>query len=327
MNKLVSSGSNNFLGSKNSLEKTMLRYNTKSWWKHIFKLHTGDTLITLLPNILLVVLFSLVVVYYNSAIMPGQLKYTATLHSLFGFVISLLLVFRTNTAYDRWWEGRRVWGALVNTSRNMALKCHSYLDVDHNIRETLAYDISNFAEVLKNHLRGHIDISVYQVDHSPSLAAEQLFVDITELNKQGFLTEVQVLILNTELSSFLDITGACERIKNTPIPFSYHVFIKKFVFCYIVSMPFVFASEFRYWTPLITGFMFYVLASLETLAEEVENPFGTDTNDLPVDDLVILIKKNVYEILVGYSIMRGQLLKFHSNKLFDAYSICVWVQI
>jgi putative membrane protein len=278
----------------------MLRYNTKSWWKLIFQFHEGDTLRTLLPNILIVALFSLLVVYSDKGIMPGYLKYTATVHNLFGFVISLLLVFRTNTAYDRWWEGRRFWGSLVNTSRNIALKSHSYLDSQDPIRETIAYDISNFAEVLKNHLRGHANNSNQHVGHTPSLAAEQLFMDITDLNRQGYLTEVQFLTLNTDITVLSDICGGCERIKNTPIPFSYHVFIKKFVFFYIISMPFVFAPEFGYWTILITSFMLYVLASLEILAEEIENPFGFDTNDLPLDELAAMIKKNTHEILINY---------------------------
>jgi putative membrane protein len=277
----------------------MLRYNTKSWWKLIFQFHEGDTLRTLLPNILIVASFSLSVVYFNSAIFPGYLKYTPTVHNLFGFVISLLLVFRTNTAYDRWWEGRRFWGSLINTSRNIALKCHSCLDPRDSIRETLAFDIVNFAETLKNHLRGNTRHSTNHVTHAPSLAAEQLFVNVTELNKQGYITEVQFLTLNTDITLLSDICGGCERIKNTPIPFSYHVFIKKFVFFYIISMPFVFAPEFGYWTVLVTSFMFYVLASLEILAEEIENPFGFDTNDLPLDELTALIKKNVYEILTG----------------------------
>lgn len=278
----------------------MLRYDTKSWWKLIFQFHEGDTLRTLLPNILIVALFSLAVVYFNSGIMPGYLKYTATVHNLFGFVISLLLVFRTNTAYDRWWEGRRFWGSLVNTSRNIALKCHSYLDAQDSIRETIAFDIYNFAEALKNQLRGHAKTSQARASHTPSLAAEQLLVDVTDLNRQGYLTEVQFLTLNTDITALLDICGGCERIKNTPIPFSYHVFIKKFVFFYIISMPFVFAPEFGYWTVLVTSFMFYVLASLEILAEEIENPFGSDTNDLPLDELTAMIRKNVDDILIGF---------------------------
>lgn len=278
----------------------MLKYNTKSWWRLIFRFHEGDTFRTLLPNISILAVFTLLVVYYDSVLAPGQLKYTPTVHNLFGFVISLLLVFRTNTAYDRWWEGRRLWGSLVNSSRNIALKFHSYLDSEHMIRETLAYDITHFSEVLKNQLRGHSDTSATHVGHPPSLAAGQLFIDVADLNRHGYLSDAQILILNNDITSLSDISGACERIKNTPIPFSYHVFIKKFVFCYIISMPFVFASEFGYWTPLITSFMFYVLASLETLAEEVENPFGTDANDLPIDELCSIIKRDAYEILLRY---------------------------
>jgi putative membrane protein len=292
----------------------MLRYDTKAWWKLIFQFHEGDTLRTLLPNISVVALFSLLVVYFNSGIMPGYLKYTATVHNLFGFVISLLLVFRTNTAYDRWWEGRRLWGSLVNTSRNIALKCHSYLSSDDSIRETIAFDISYFAEVLKNHLRGYATDTPYPVGHAPSLAAEQLFMDISDLNRQEVITEVQFLTLNGDLSALSDICGACERIKRTPIPFSYHVFIKKFVFFYIISMPFVFAPEFGYWTILVTSFMFYVLASLETLAEEIENPFGVDTNDLPLDELCTLIKKNAYEILIDYPVHKGAVVMASSSK-------------
>jgi putative membrane protein len=278
----------------------MRRYNTRSWWKLIFQFHEGDTLRTLLPNIVIVASFSLVVVYFNAGIAPGFLKYTPTIHSLFGFVISLLLVFRTNTAYDRWWEGRRFWGTLVNTSRNIALKCHSYLDVRDPLRETIAFDISNFAEILKNHLRGHPNSTSHHGGHGPSLAAGQLFMDITDLNRRGYITDVEFLTLNTDITSLSDICGGCERIKNTPIPFSYHVFIKKFVFSYIMTMPFVFAPEFGYWTIAVTSFMFYVLASLEILAEEIENPFGDDTNDLPLDELVVLIRKNARSILIGY---------------------------
>lgn len=232
--------------------------------------------------------------------MPGHLNYTTAIHNLFGVVISLLLVFRTNTAYDRWWEGRRLWGSLINTSRNIALKCNAYLEINDIARARIACDISNFAEVLKNHLQGRIDSSANPVGHPPSAALEPLFMDISELNRQGFISEVQILTLNGDITALSDICGSCERIKNTPIPYSYHVFIKKFVFSYIASMPFVFAPEFGYWTSLIAGFMFYVLASLEILAEEIENPFGVDTNDLPLEDLCVIIKNNVYEIMVHY---------------------------
>ena len=94
----------------------------------------------------------------------------------------------------------------------------------------------------------------------------------------------------------LDITGACERIKNTPIPFSYNSFIKKFIFMYVISLPFGAITSFGYATIFVVAFMFYILASLELIAEEIEDPFGRDANDLPTDNLCETIKENLIQI-------------------------------
>src|SRR5690606_29569437 len=99
-----------------------------------------------------------------------------------------------------------------------------------------------------------------------------------------------------DLNAFTDICGACERIKKTPIPYTYNIFIKKFIFAYIITLPFAFVS-FGYWVAGITAFVFYVLASLEMIAEEIEDPFGRDANDLPTDDLAETIRKNVFQII------------------------------
>jgi putative membrane protein len=104
-------------------------------------------------------------------------------------------------------------------------------------------------------------------------------------------------MLNPELTSFLDITGACERIKNTPIPYSYSVFIKKFLFFYILSLPLGFPLTLGYFTIPVVAFISYVLGSLEMIAEEIEDPFGKDENDLPMHKMADNIRKNVNDIL------------------------------
>jgi putative membrane protein len=109
----------------------------------------------------------------------------------------------------------------------------------------------------------------------------------------------QLLFLNNELQSFTDVCGACERIKNTPIPYSYSAFIKKFIFIYILSMPIGFAFSLGLFTIPVTTFLFYVLASLELIAEEIEDPFGKDSNDLPMVKMAENIKKNVNDIFGG----------------------------
>lgn len=114
--------------------------------------------------------------------------------------------------------------------------------------------------------------------------------------KEGVITGDQFIILNEELRSFTDICGACERIKNTPIPYSYSAFIKKFIFIYVITMPFGFAINLGYYTIPVTTFIFYVLASLEVIAEEIEDPFGKDSNDLPMHKIAENIKNNVEDI-------------------------------
>ena len=120
---------------------------------------------------------------------------------------------------------------------------------------------------------------------------------IHQLYKQQKISGEQLLLLNTEITSFLDICGACERIKNTPIPYSYSSFIKKFVFIYSVTLPVGYVFSLHYLVIPVVVFIFYVLASLELIAEEIEEPFGKDTNDLPMGRMSETIQKNTIEIL------------------------------
>ena len=102
-----------------------------------------------------------------------------------------------------------------------------------------------------------------------------------------------MLILNNEVQQWMEICGACERIRNTPIPFSYSVFLKKFIFFYVMTLPIAYAPVLGFYSIPIVVFIFYVLASLELIAEEIEDPFGDDPNDLPLDNISKNIRKNV----------------------------------
>jgi putative membrane protein len=232
------------------------------------------------------------------------------MHTLLSFVISMLLVFRTNTAYDRWWEGRKLWGALVNNSRNLAIKLHAmlgYEDAPH--RSFFMKTIPMYASVLQHHLHAestrlaldeHEHPELTSLDsnrHLPNQVASLLFQRVNRLYEEGKIKGDQLIILNNELQSFTEICGACERIKNTPIPFSYSVFLKKFIFFYVMTLPFSFVISLGYLAIPVVAFIFYVLASLELIAEEIEDPFGRDENDLPMVKMAANIKKHVGEIL------------------------------
>ena len=226
----------------------------------------------------------------------------SVMYSVLGFVISLLLVFRTNTAYERWWEGRKLWGALVNSSRNLAIKLKTALPEDESDFYKKAIPLYAFS--LRKHLQEHheeidgiesLEIN-YGTKHLPNAVAKKVWEKINDSHRHGILNEGQMITLNADWQQWTDICGACERIKKTPIPFSYSAFLKKFLFFYTMLMPFAYVGNLGYLVVPLVIFIFYVLASIELIAEEIENPFGNDANDLPLDRLCAVIKDSVEEI-------------------------------
>ena len=282
----------------------MINYNPKEWFRFIFTFHRADTLRELFPLILAVGAYAgavdlLLIHVFN---LQDSLIFTKItyIHSTIGFLFSLLLAFRINSAYDRWWEGRKLWGSLTNNSRNLAIKLKYLANADDIA--FFNYTIPLFARVLKNSLREHYhpEPQAYiQIDpnkHVPNQVASAIIGSVYALNKSGKITPEQLLSMNDEITSFTDICGACERIKKTPIPFSYSVFIKKFIFTYIMTLPFAWVFEIGIYVVPFVCFILFVFASIELIAEEIENPFGTDANDLPLNTICENIQTHVGEI-------------------------------
>ena len=286
----------------------MVSYNTKDWFTFIFKFHKADTFRTLFPLMISIGLYAGIIGYLEVEVWKltdkSYVKNITIMHGMLGFVISLLLAYRINSAYDRWWEGRKLWGALVNNSRNLAIKL-SVILTEENDRKFFRKLIPSYASILNKHLKDE-EISKELFDdltliehhnHKPNQVAKILFHKVNDLYNAKKISGNQLIIINAELQSFTDICGACERIKNTPIPYSYSAFIKKFIFFYVMTLPFGYAFSLGYYVAPVVVFIFYVLASLELISEEIEDPFGKDENDLPTKKISENIKKNIEEIL------------------------------
>ncbi|MBP6431495.1 MAG: hypothetical protein KA319_07000 [Ferruginibacter sp.] len=291
----------------------MLEYNPKDWLTFIFRFHKSDTIRQLLPMIILIAIYAAGIAYleitYWKLSETSHLKNITLMHGILSFVISMLLVFRTNTAYDRWWEGRKLWGSLVNNSRNLAIKLSAYLPKeDAENRLFFKKIIPAYAYALKNHLSHEstrtelfddelLNKKIQHDKHVPNQVALMIIKRVEKLYQEKKITNEHLIVLNSELQSLTDVCGACERIKNTPIPYSYSAFIKKFIFFYVMTLPFGYVFSLGYYVIPVVCFIFYVLASLELIAEEIEDPFGGDSNDLPTTKIAANIHKHVYEIL------------------------------
>lgn len=287
----------------------MIKYNPKSWFALIFALDKSDTMRILWKEMVYIGLLAVAIAYVEINYFP-DVKAMANLnivYSLVGFVISLLLVFRTNTAYDRWWEGRKKWGELINDSRNLAVKLHSmHLGEENNA--FFSRMISNFAVAAKDHLKNGVKFEnlnlkdeeialLHKLNHGPVAIAELMYERLNQLKKSGIISWEDYIVLDKNLNNFIGMIGACERIRNTPIPYSYSLFIKKFIFLYTGTLPVAFVGILGYYSVAVTVLVFYVLVSMEILAEEIEDPFGLDDNDLPTEEMSQRIKVNVMRIL------------------------------
>jgi len=292
----------------------MVNYNPKVWFSLIFHAYSRGVMRTLTPALIFMTIFAAGICYLLLDVLrfhESDFHTTISMHSLLGIVLGLFLVFRTNSSYDRWWEGRKLWGSMVNNTRNLAHKLNAFLDADDTEnRRWFAIMIPNYVFAVKEHLRKGTKLSeldavsesfiedLKDVKHIPNRLSSMMYTRINELYKGNRISGDQLFLVDKELKEFSDILGACERIKNTPIPYNYSMYIKQFMFIYLITLPLAFVTTSGYITVPIVTLVTFVLLSVELIAEEIEDPFGRDINDLPTDELSEKILDNVKEIFV-----------------------------
>lgn len=306
----------------------MIQYDSRLWFSFLFKFSTGQ-LRRLLPSMALMAGFTTLVCYFDLVSGYYKLEMPLTVHTLLGVVLGLVLVFRTNTAYERWWEGRRLFGALVNASRNLALKLDVFLPKEANaLREQFASLISAYAMLIPKHLRDALQspdlmalpyaerARVQTAAHLPLAVIKLTLEKVQWLRAENHITIEQFLTLSQNINELVDTLGGMERIKKTPIPFSYAMLIKRFIAAYVFSLPFGLVRDFGWAAVAIVPFTFYVMVGIEVIAESIENPFGTDKDDLPTEDIAQNISRNVKEILNS---ARGDAVREKiEGEIFDA---------
>ncbi|MFZ9982409.1 MAG: bestrophin family protein [Cyclobacteriaceae bacterium] len=280
------------------------------WFAIIFDFHRTKTLKRLSYSMVLVGLYAFTVDYIESEMLHVDFKPPSYVFSMLGIVLGILLVFRTNTAYDRWWEGRKLVSKLGYTWKNVAIKLNAFLpETDYENRKYFSAMISNHSYSLKESLRDSIKPeelieaepgllnNLTRIYHIPNFFLTKVCFRFNQLYKTGVITDMQFLEISKHIDDISEVVSSCERIHSSPIPFSYAIHLKKFLFAFVLILPFGFIHDLGYWSALIVMLIFYAMVGLDVIGEEIEDPFGQDENDLPFDSLCYSIKKNVNEIL------------------------------
>jgi ion channel-forming bestrophin family protein len=288
----------------------MIIYQSGNWLALIRQFHQSDTIKDLGGKLVIVALyvtaFAIIDLHFLKERPPVNPSYLSTM----GILLSLLVAFRTNKAYDRFWEGRTLWGSLISACRNCAIIAHSVLPRDdERNRLFFARMLTNYAGALRDHLRGGVDLrqlepmeaevhkTVARQRHKPTAIASELQVRFEELRRAGVFADIHLLAWQAEHDRLLQINGGCERIYRTPIPFSYSFFIKLFISAYIMFMPVALLDSWGYFTIPAVLFAAYVLIGIELISEEIEEPFGWDINDISTGQLAHSIRVSVHELM------------------------------
>lgn len=272
----------------------MITYDPKNWLRVLLEFPRSPIFRTLALDVIGAGVYAALVVFIERDVMRVAVPLGPSFLSILGIILGLLLVFRTNTAYDRWWEGRRLWGRLVNVSRALAHSIDAQLPVDDRRRQDYAHLLGTFPPALASHLRSPPPVGA---EHVPNRIVQHLFRTMHRDITAGALPREAIIALTPMLAALDDICGACERIRGTPIPFSYSSYVKQFVVLYALVLPFGLVREFGYGTVIASMFTFFATMGLELLATEIEEPFGTDRNDLPLDDIGRRITADVHALL------------------------------
>lgn len=281
----------------------MIQYDPHRWLDHLFD-SRGSLVREIGVRVGLCVLWTVGVVLFHYHVRPvgGSLQ----LHSLVGVALGLLLVFRTNASYDRYWEGRKLWGGIVNETRNLVRGACVHLAGDAELLRSVTRWSALFPWTVMSRLRGALELgptgdglppgeleALATAQHAPLLVAVRLTACLQAARQKGLITDIVQMSLDQNIQQLVDYVGGCERIHNTPLPFAYVVHLRRALMLYCYTLPFALIESFGWFTVFGVFCVAYTFYGIEEIGVEIEGPFGEDANDLPMREICENIGRNL----------------------------------
>ena len=280
----------------------------------IFLTLRGSVIPKVYPQILLIAILSTLITIIQHWLPDSFPYYGMAPFTLLGIALSLFLGFRNNASYQRWWEARGLWGQLVYDSRSFSRQVLSFVDDDteagRDAQRSMIHLTIAFSHAIRHRLRGTSpweDVepfvaatyhnSMRQARNLPNYLMRLLGKQLGEVRRQQLSSELMVQNMDERLTSMTIVLAACERIHYTPLPFAYMLLVHRTTYLYCMMLPFGLVASIGWATPLICAVIAYTFFGLDALSEELEEPFGFASNQLPLMALSRTIEINLLEAL------------------------------
>lgn len=287
----------------------MIDYDPHEWRDHLFDIK-GSVVSQIFLRVFFFVFCAVIVTWLHY--LGYHVAIDDKAHLLLAPVLSFLLVLRTNSSYERFWEGRKMWGAIINETRNLGRTLSIYLaDSPERMRQAIGWTIA-FPYAAMHYLRGETGIgkpledlptekvkAVLESQNVPLAVSRNLTLQLDEARRQGQLSDFLFATLDQNVQLLIDYVGACERIHKTPLPFAYMVHLRRMLVLFCVTLPFAVVERYGWGTILVTLIVSAVLFGIEEIAVEIEDPFSYDDNDLPLERFCMGIEASLRAILDG----------------------------
>lgn len=276
-------------------------------WRDTFFAVKGSMIRVISLRSFFVTLAAVALVYIDLHVYKFEVPNASVVHTMVGISLGLLLVFRTNQSYDRWWDGRKLWGGMVNTCRNLARASSVHLAHDPDrlrrvLKLTQAFPAAS-ACVLRQQtwtptgLEPDDAAAIAAHNHAPTAICQRITSHLEAERKAGRLSDIVFTSIDNNTQLLVDIIGGCERIHKTPLPFAYVVHLRRALVLYCVTLPMALLSSFGWYTVPIVYAITYVMLGIEEIGVEIEDPFEGDDNDLPLERITEGIQRNVGSFL------------------------------
>ncbi len=274
-----------------------------TWVPHLFLFYKERVFRKLLPIMVVITLYEILIGFFLTHITRHNL---GQFHLIFSFILTIIVSFRVNSSYSRWWEGRTLWGAIVNNCRNLALKFDTYFGLEQH--PEFYQLLSKLPLVIKANLRS--DNTIIQAElkslgfndvdslQPVVLIAQRMYFIINQFRDGSLDRMQQCSLLENHVANLIDMAGGCERIANTRMPPAFAFFVKQALLFYALMFPFGWLNTFGILIIPMMLMIVYVLLGLEILSEELEEPFNICDNGLHLDEICINIQNNVKQIAV-----------------------------